>query len=235
MNSNHSPSAVMATAPNAASMASTAMNCSSSRVPRLCMAYDAASSTMPAHGCDGSSSSPSTVDTTVRKVTKRPPGAILLALPINPVRPHPMSEAAAPSDNSIVAQLATLRAQLEQVSQQVGRVESKVGEVVTLDKTMVALQSDYRHQTAQVAQQWTRIDQAHAAIGSVEEKADRFINTARGAYLMLLFFWTFFTGLTLAAGAWVFSSVQDTAKAVAVIQSRLERVEHQVGPSTQRP
>lgn len=123
--------------------------------------------------------------------------------------------------------LARMQQQMASVVETVARIERKVDEVVTLDRTIVKLQSDAKHAASEMATQWGRIDSLQREVGDVDSKADKWINTARGAWWMLIVLGGAIQVAVAGSVAWVFSNVQDLREHRAVFENRLTKLENE--------
>lgn len=131
--------------------------------------------------------------------------------------------------------LARMQQQIAALVDTVGRIERKVDEVVTLDRTIVQLQTDYKHQATEMATQWSRIDTLGDKLLGVDQKADKWINTARGAWFATVVLGTIVQGVIGWAVVSVVTSVQDLRERNAVNENRVSKIERDQLPHQLRP
>lgn len=131
------------------------------------------------------------------------------------------------SEDTDAVKLARMQQQMATMVETVERIERKVDEVVSLDRTIVRLQSDYQHQAKEMVTQWSRIDTLGADILDVDKKADKWINTARGAWFATVLLGTILQGLIGWAIVNVVSSVQELRERNAVQENRISKIERE--------
>ena len=126
------------------------------------------------------------------------------------------------------ARLAVLTSQLHAMATTMERVEKKVDDVVSLDRTIAGLQSDYRHQINEVATQWKKIDANEANIDVTDRKVEKWINTARGMTIVMSVVISLIQTAVGGALAWGFTNLSAERARGDLQDYRLQQLEQKL-------
>lgn len=128
-------------------------------------------------------------------------------------------------EQTSTAQMATLAADVRNAVESIARVETKVNELLALDRTMAQMQQAASHQQGEIAEIWKRIDGQTKSIDSLAIETRAFINRASGAWVAVAVMLSIVQVAIVAWVGWVFTSVQSTRELAAVHEHRLKVIE----------
>jgi len=128
-------------------------------------------------------------------------------------------------DTSPDTRLAVLASQMTAMAQTMARVENKVNEVVTLDRTIAGLQSDYRHQMQEIGTQWKKIDKNEANLDLTDRKVEKWINTTRGVFIAAALFTSLVQICVIGAVTWGFNNLSAERSRGDIQDYRLKQME----------
>lgn len=137
-----------------------------------------------------------------------------------------------PAENSDNTELKLLAAEVKAVVNSVDRIESKVNELLSIDRTMAQMQKDASHQQGEIGQIWVRVDGQTKSLDALAIETRAFINRASGAWVAVAVMLSIVQLGICAWVGWVFTSVQSTRELAAVHEHRLKVIEGRDGQRT---
>ena len=130
-----------------------------------------------------------------------------------------------PAEKDDQTQIAVLAEAVKNAVDSIARVEGKVNELLSIDRTMAQIQEQSVHQQTEIKQIWERVDGQGREIQTLATETRAFINRAGGAWVAAAMALSLAQVVAFAWVAWVFNSVQSTRELAAVHEYRLKVLE----------
>lgn len=121
--------------------------------------------------------------------------------------------------------IALLAVQLENAVASISRIESKVNDLLAIDRQMATMQQQSAHHEGEIRQVWNRIDGQANSIDLLGQETRAFINKSSGAWVAAAVALGVAQLVICAWVGWVFSSVQFTRELAAVHEHRIKVLE----------